>query len=78
MRISRIIVQKKGGKTRFVSSTQWGEAQRQSLWGAVEQAIDRVYQNRMNIVSSLRNVLGKDTTNKVVARLDQVSKKLRR
>ena len=78
VRISRIIVQKKGGKTRFVSSTQWGEVQRQSLWGAVEQAIDRVYQNRMNIVSSLRNVLGKDTTNKVVARLDQVSKKLRR
>lgn len=78
VRISRVIVQQRGGRARSVSSAQWGEVQRQGLWGAVDQAIDGVYQNRINIVSTLRNVLGEDTANKVVARLDQVNKKLRR
>ncbi|MFS0182652.1 glycosyltransferase [Corynebacterium striatum] len=78
VRISRLIVQQRGGKARSVSSTRWGEEQKRGLRGTVDQTIDGIYKNRMNIVSTLRNVMGEDTANRVVARLDQVNKKLRR
>ena len=61
-----------------MSSTRWGEEQKRGLRWTVDQAIDGIYKNRMNIVSTLRNVMGEDTANRVVARLDQVNKKLRR
>ena len=70
-------MQQRGGKVRFVSQENWNSARNQGVRGLVDQAIDSVYQNRTSIVAIVRSVLGEDRANKVIARLDQLNKKLR-
>ncbi|MEO5305842.1 hypothetical protein QKE52_12520 [Corynebacterium sp. c25Ua_47] len=71
-------MQQQGGKARFVSTEDWESARSQGVRGLVDQAIDSVYQNRTNIVANVRSVLGEDRANKVIARLDQLNKKIRK
>lgn len=77
VRVSEIVMQQRGGKARFVSTEDWESARSQGVRGLVDQAIDSVYQNRTSIVANVRSVLGEDRANKVIARLDQLNKKLR-
>ena len=76
--VAKIVMQQRGGKARFVSTEDWESARSQGVRGLVDQAIDSVYQNRTSIVSNVRSVLGEDRANKVIARLDQLNKKLRK
>lgn len=75
--ISQLVVQQRGARARRVSSERWDEERSQGVRGLVEHTIDRVYQNRTNVVSTVRSVLGEDRANKVIAHLDQLNKKLR-
>lgn len=75
--ISQLVVQQRGARARRVSSERWDEERSQGVRGLVEHTIDRVYQNRTNVVSTVRSVLGEDRGNKVIAHLDQLNKKLR-
>ncbi|MBE7364222.1 hypothetical protein INS43_03345 [Corynebacterium aurimucosum] len=77
VRVAKIFMQQRGGKARFVSIEDWESARSQGVRGLFDQAIDSVYQNRMSIVANVRSVLGEDRANKVIARLDQLNKKLR-
>ena len=77
VRVAMIVMQQRGGKARFVSAEDWESARSQGVRGLVDQAIDSVYQNRTSIVTNVRSVLGEDRANKVIARLDQLNKKLR-
>ncbi len=77
VRVAKIVTQQRGGKARFVSTEDWESARSQGVRGLVDQAIDSVYQNRTSIVTNVRSVLGEDRANKVIARLDQLNKKLR-
>lgn len=77
VRVAKIVMQQRGGKARFVSAEDWESARSQGVRGLVDQAIDSVYQNRTSIVTNVRSVLGEDRANKVIARLDQLNKKLR-
>lgn len=77
VRVSKIVMQQRGGKACFVSTEDWESARSQGVRGIVDQAIDSVYQNRTSIVANMRSVLGEDRSNKVIARLDQLNKKLR-
>lgn len=76
--ISQVVVQQRGTEARRVSPERWDEERSQGVRALVEHTVDRVYQNRTNVVSTLRNVLGEKTANKVVARLDQLNRKLRK
>lgn len=75
--VAKIVMQQRGGKAHFVSTEDWESARSQGVLGLVDQAIDSVYQNRTAIVANVRSVLGEDRANKVIARLDQLNKKLR-
>ena len=77
VRVSKIVMQQRGGKARFVSAEDWESVRNQGVRSVVDQAIDSVYQNRTSIVANVRSVLGEDRANKVIARLDQLNKKLR-
>lgn len=78
VRVAKIVMQQRGGKARFVSQENWNLARSRGVRGLVDQAIDSVYQNRTSIVANVRSVLGEDRANKVIARLDQLNKKLRK
>ena len=77
VQISIVTVQRDGGTIRYVSPERWIESRSQGVRGLVDQVIDNVYQNRAGIVSNVRSVLGDDTANKVIARLDRLNRKLR-
>lgn len=77
VRVKKLVMQQRGGKARFVSTEDWESARSQGVRGVVDQAIDSVYRNRTSIVANVRAVLGEDRANKVIARLDQLNKKLR-
>lgn len=77
VKISQLAVQQRSGKVRHVSLEHWDSARSQGVRGLVEQTIDSVYQNRTSVVSTVRSILGEETANKVVARLDQLNKRLR-
>lgn len=77
VQVKKLVMQQRGGKARFVSTVDWESARSQGLRGLVDQAIDSVYQNRTSIVANVRSILGEDRANKVIARLDQLNKKLR-
>ena len=77
VRVAKIVIQQRGGNVRFVSQESWNSARSQGVRGLVDQAIDSVYQNRTSIVANVRGVLGEKRANKVIARLDQLNKKLR-
>lgn len=77
VQVKKLVMQQRGGKARFVSTEDWESARSQGVRGLVAQAIDSVYQNRTSIVANMRSVLGEDRSNKVIARLDQLNKKLR-
>ena len=77
VQVKKLVMQQRGGKARFVSQKNWNSARSQGVRGLVGQAIDSVYQNRTSIVANVRSVLGEDRANKVIARLDQLNKKLR-
>lgn len=77
VRVAKIVMQQRGGKARFVNAEDWESARSQGVRGVVDQAIDSVYQNRTSIVANVRSVLGENRANKVIARLDQLNKKLR-
>ena len=76
--VSQVVVQQRGTEAHRVSPERWAEERSQGVRGLVEHTVDRVYQNRTNVVSTLRNVLGEETANRVVARLDQLNRKLRK
>lgn len=77
VRVKKLVIQQRGGKARFVSAEDWESARSQGVRGVVDQAIDSVYRNRTSIVANVRSVLGEDRANKVIARLDQLNKKMR-
>lgn len=77
VQVKKLVMQQRGGKTRFVSAEDWESARSQGVRGVVDQAIDSVYQNRTSIVANVRSVLGENRANKVIARLDRLNKKLR-
>ena len=78
VQVLEIVMQQRGGKARFVSTEEWESARSQGVRGIVDQAIDSVYQNRTSIVANVRSILGEDRSNKVIARLDQLNKKIRK
>ncbi|WP_049157301.1 glycosyltransferase [Corynebacterium aurimucosum] len=78
VQVNKLVMQQRGGKARFVSTEDWESARSQGVRGLVDQAIDSVYQNRTSIVANVRSVLGEDRANKVIARLDQLNKKIRK
>ncbi|WP_186302233.1 glycosyltransferase [Corynebacterium singulare] len=77
VQVAKIVMQQQDGKARFVSPEEWASVRSRGVRGLVDQVIDSVYQNRMSIVSNVRSILGEETANKVVARLDQLNKRLR-
>ncbi|MCQ9677723.1 putative rhamnosyl transferase [Corynebacterium sp. BF-R-2] len=78
VQVLEIVMQQRGGKARFVSTEEWESSRSQGVRSLVDQAIDSVYQNRTSIVANVRSVLGEDRSNKVIARLDQLNKKIRK
>ncbi|MDK8897571.1 glycosyltransferase [Corynebacterium sp. MSK004] len=76
VQVKKLVMQQRGGKARFVNSEDWESARSQGVRGLVDQAIDNVYQNRTSIVANVRNALGEDRANKIIARLDQLNKKM--